>query len=248
MFTWKLFNPPVAALQRKGSLVAKVPVKLVSWDEIVEWSHGLAEKIRESGYRPTVVIAVARGGYVPALLLCDFLGVENLLSIQSQHWTEAAKMAEKAVIKFPYQVDLKGYRALLVDDIVDTGDTLKLAKEYIEKNWRPDELRVAALQWISTTARFKPDYYYIEVKEWVWFQYPWTRLEDTTQFIKRMVLEEAKERGRREWSYDDIVRGFKEWYGVDVGDMYYRDALRMLVEAGVLEERDGLYIVKASPR
>jgi hypoxanthine phosphoribosyltransferase len=212
----------------------RVPVKLVSWNEIVEWSRGLARKIKESGYKPTVIIAVARGGYVPARLLCDFLGVENLLSIQSQHWTEAAKAAERAVIKFPYKVDLRGHRALLVDDIVDTGETLLLAKDYVLSEWKPDDLKIAALQWISTVAKFKPDYYFLEVKEWTWFQYPWTRLEDVTQFIKRMITETYKETGKDKWTYKEIMEGFKEWYGVEVEEFYYRDAIEMLIEKGVI--------------
>ena len=219
--------------------MVRVKTKLVSWDEIVEWSRGLARKVKDSGYKPDVIVALARGGYVPGRLLCDFLDVENLLSIQSQHWTEAARAEERAIIKFPYTVDLSGYRVLVVDDIVDTGDTLKLAKEFIEENWKPRELRTAALQWISPVAKFKPDYYYIEVKDWTWFQYPWTRLEDTYQFIKRMMLDTYKETGRREWSYSEIVEGFKEWYGIDVGEEYYKDALEILVEKRIIEyDRD----------
>lgn len=215
--------------------MARVKVKLVDWSEIVEWSRGLAGLIKRDGYRPDVVVALSRGGYVPARLICDFLNVENLLSIQSQHWTEAAKVEEKAIIKYKYTVDLSGQKVLIVDDIVDTGDSLKLAKSFIAENWRPMEIRTAALQWISPVAKFKPDYYYIEVKEWVWFQYPWTRLEDTHQFIKRMIMETHKETGRVEWSYGDIVNGFKEWFGVDVGEGYYRDAIEILVEKGLLK-------------
>jgi len=55
--------------------VPKVPVKVVTFDEIVEWSRRLADKIKESGWQPDVIVAVARGGYVPARLLCDWLGV-----------------------------------------------------------------------------------------------------------------------------------------------------------------------------
>lgn len=220
----------------------RVRVKLVSWDEIVAWSRELARKVREAGYRPSVIIAVARGGYVPARLMCDFLGVENLLSIQSQHWTEAAKMAEKALIKFPYKVDLSGHRALLVDDIVDTGDTLMLAKEFVEKEWKPEALKVAVLQWISSVAKFKPDFYVVEVKEWVWFQYPWTRLEDVTQFMKRMMEERLKEEGKTEWGLEEVIDGFREWYGISVDESYYRDALKALAEAGFLEEvREGRF-------
>ncbi|MET1159718.1 MAG: phosphoribosyltransferase [Thermoprotei archaeon] len=215
--------------------MVRVKTKLVTWDEIVEWSYGLARKIREDGYKPDVIIALARGGYVPARLLCDFLDVENLLSIQSQHWTEAAKVEEKAIIKYPYKVDLSGQKALIVDDIIDTGDSMKLARDYIVENWKPSEVKTAALQWISPVARFKPDYYYIEVKEWTWFQYPWTRLEDTYQFIKRMMTETYKETGKKEWSYEEIVRGFYEWYGIDVGELYYKEALRILEEKNVVK-------------
>ncbi len=223
--------------------MAKIPVKLVDWGEVVEWSRILSEKIASTGYRPTIIIAVSRGGYVPARLLCDFLGVENLVSIQSQHWTEAAKMAEKALIKFEYTIDLGGHRALLVDDIVDTGDTLMLARRYVEDKWRPSRLKVAALQWISTVAKFKPDYYALEIKDWVWFQYPWTRLEDTSQFIARML---GEEKPGRPLSLKEIKDMFREWYGIMVEDFYYEHAARRLVEQGVLEPVGDKYAYRAA--
>ncbi|MEM4809525.1 MAG: phosphoribosyltransferase, partial [Desulfurococcaceae archaeon] len=77
----------------------RIKTYLVSWEEIVDWSMHLAEIVLKDGYRPDIVVAVSRGGFVPARLLCDFLGIENLLSIQSQHWTEAAKAEEKAILK-----------------------------------------------------------------------------------------------------------------------------------------------------
>ncbi|MCE4604350.1 MAG: phosphoribosyltransferase [Aeropyrum sp.] len=222
--------------------MAKVPVKIVSWDEIVEWSKGLAERIRGDGFQPDVVIAVSRGGFVPARLICDFLDVTNLLSIQSQHWVEAARMAEKAILRFPYRVDLSGMRAILVDDIVDTGDTLQLARDFVVREWRPSELKVAALQWISSVAKIRPDYYYLEVRDWTWFQYPWTRLEDTMQFIVRIFREDERARGRS-LSEDEIAWLFREFYGVDPRQLglYWGLALKRLVEKGILRLEDGRY-------
>jgi hypoxanthine phosphoribosyltransferase len=216
----------------------KIPVKLVEWSEIVEWSWGLAKKIEESGYIPDVIIAIARGGYVPARLLCDFLGIENLISIQSQHWTEAAKKGERAIIKFEYVINLENLRALLVDDIIDTGESVILARDYISRVWRPKELRIAALQWISPVAKIKPDYYYIEVKEWVWFQYPWTRLEDVTQFIKRVMETYYKEKRKSKWTLSEIVREFEEWYGIKISSMYFDGAINMLVKKGIIKKID----------
>lgn len=221
--------------------MARVPVKLVSWEEIVEWSRGLAEKIRESGFQPDVIVAVARGGYVPARLLADFLDVSNMLSVQSQHWVEAAKAAEKAILKYPYKVDLSGSKVLLVDDIVDTGETLLLARDFILREWSPGEVKIAALQWISPVAKFKPDYYHLEVKEWTWFQYPWTRLEDLQQFITRIFRED--ERAGKGLTRGELENLFREWYGVDPGEFgfYWEMALERLVEKGALTVEGGVY-------
>ncbi len=214
--------------------MVKVPVKIVSWDEIVKWTKGLSQKIKDSVWTPDVVVAVARGGYVPARLLCDFLDITDLLSVQSQHWTEAARAAEKAILKYPYKVDMEGKNVLVVDDIVDTGETLLLARDYIRREWRPVEVKVAALQWISPVAKFEPDYYYLEVRDWTWFQYPWTRLEDLQQFIARILREDERFKDRDEVSLAELVDVFVEWYGVkpeDFGD-YWELAISRLREKG----------------
>ncbi len=213
--------------------MVKVKTKLVTWDDVVTWCWKLARKIKESGWKPDVIVAIARGGFAPARLLCDFLDVENLLAIQSQHWTEAAKAEEKAILKFPYKIDLSGKKVLIVDDIADTGESILLARKFVQENWKPSEVKVATMQWISPVCKMKPDYYVDEVKEWVWYQYPWTRAEDTAQFIKRIVTEEKK----KEWTKDQIIKKFKEWYGIDVGDFYYERALETLVEKGILKEK-----------
>ncbi len=220
--------------------MVRVPVKIVSWDEVVEWSRGLAERIMGDDYKPDVIVAVARGGYVPARLLCDFLDVSDLLSVQSQHWVEAAKAAERAILKYPYRVDLSGKRVLLVDDIVDTGETLLLARDFILREWRPSEARIAVLQWISSVAKFKPDYYYLEVRDWTWFQYPWTRLEDVQQFILRLLREDEELRSLEEVPIDRLEEKFKEWYGVGPQDFswYWTLALERLAEKGLIRLKD----------
>jgi len=228
--------------------VPRVPVKLVSWDEIVEWSLGLGKVIESSGWTPDMVVAVARGGYVPARLLCDYLGITDLVSLQSQHWVEAAKAAQKAIIRNAYSIEARGLKVLVVDDIVDTGETLALARDFIRAEWKPEDVRTAALQWISPIAKFKPDYYYIEVKDWTWFQYPWTRLEDLTQFIERIFREDERARGGL--SEEDLRRVFTEWYGVRPEDFgsYWRLALERLTSKGILEVVEGRLRLARRPK
>ncbi len=237
----KLFN---RSLQGKnGQNMPKVNTKLVLWDEIVGWCWRLADKVRMEGFKPDVVVAIARGGYVPARLLCDFLDIHDLISLQILHWGKAAEITAVAHVKYPFVVDLSGKKVLLVDDIIDTGDSVIIARDYILSKWKPAELKTAAMQWISPVAKIKPDFYVEEVKEWVWYQYPWTRAEDTTNFFEKIVKESAKE-GKLEWTYEELVKEFRNWYGIDVGETYYRIALTRLLENGLIERRGERYVVR----
>lgn len=124
----------------------------------------------------------------------------------------------------------------MIDDIVDTGDSIQLAKEHIERNNKNVEVRTAALQWISTVAKFKPDYWAIEVKDWVWFVYPWNITEDITNFIRRVLIEESKG-GKREWTLNEIINKMVDWYGDEILKVkvtYIDLALRNLERQGVV--------------
>ncbi len=215
--------------------MAKVRCKLVSWNEVVKWCMGLADKILESGWKPDVIVAIARGAYVPARLLCDLLQVTDLVSVQVAHWGRAAEITTEAHIKCPVKADLSGRKVLIVDDIADTGESIIIAKKHIEQDCNPAEVKVATMQWISSVCKIKPDYYVEEVKEWIWYQYPWTRLEDTIDFIEKMLKEEGKE--KKEWTRREIISKFKEWYGIDVGKQYYDRAIAYLIKQGTLEEQ-----------
>ncbi|MEM2274368.1 MAG: phosphoribosyltransferase [Thermofilum sp.] len=222
----------------------KVNTKLVSWEEVVTWVRKLADAIQASGFKPDVVVAVARGGYVPARLLCDFLDVHDLVSLQILHWGRAAEITAEAHVKYPYTLDLSGKRVLIVDDIVDTGDSVIVARDFVLRNWRPLEVRIAAMQWISPVAKIKPDYFVEEVREWVWYQYPWTRAEDTTNFFEKIIREMVKE-GKTSWTREELIKAFREWYGIDVGSAYYEIALSRLEMAGLLKKEGTTYKVSA---
>ena len=209
----------------------KVNTKLVKWEEVVEWTRKLAEKIEKSKWRPDIIIAIARGGYVPARLLCDFLYINDLVSIQVLHWGKAAEITAEAHVKYPLNISLKGKKVLIVDDICDTGDSVIIAKSYIEKHCEPLEIKVGVMQWISSIAKIKPDFFVEEVKNWVWYQYPWTRLEDTTEFLEKITGRLKTKR----ISFNNLLNEFKEQYGIDVGEKYYKLAINYLVKKNRLK-------------
>lgn len=217
--------------------MVKIPVKLVTWDDVITWASILANKVVESKWMPDIVVAVARGGYVPARLICDNLGINDLVSLQVVHWPSSAQVAEKAYIKYPVvQTDLNGKAVLIIDDIVDTGDSVILAKEHVLSRWPKADVRVGALQWISSVAKFKPDYYAYEVKEWAWFMYPWNLTEDLSNFIMRVMNEEYKASGKVNWSLLELTEKLGEWYG----DEILKIPLSYLNKALLNLERNGL--------
>ena len=215
----------------------KVNCKKVTWDEVEAWSKAVSEKIQDSGWLPDTIIAISRGGYVPARLICDRLLIGELLSLQITHWPSAAQMAKEAGVKVPLNCDLGGKRILVVDDISDSGDTIIIAKDHIWTNCRPIEMRVATLQWISESSKVTPDFFAEEVKGWYWYQYPWTRLEDIVGFIKRIVSEDNE---FDIWSSDAIANKFPEWYGVTFDKWFYEKAIEALILKGCLiKEKSG---------
>ena len=78
---------------------------------------------KQDQFKPDIVIAIARGGYVPARILCDRLDIYNLTSIRIAHYTGGSTKLELARLSIPLGIDIKGMQVLLVDDVTDTGDT-----------------------------------------------------------------------------------------------------------------------------
>lgn len=158
--------------------------ELVTWSQVSRLSLRVAENIRASGYRPDAVVAIARGGYVPARLLCDALGLYDLQSIRIGHYEAGARKTEKARCYSPPPVNVHGLRVLLADDCSDTGDTLQLALEQL-RCCKPREVRVAVLHH-KKVSLVVPDYYGRRIVSWRWLVYPWALTEDLSGFIAAM--------------------------------------------------------------
>jgi len=162
---------------------------LVSWEEAYGLSKILAKKIKASGFKPEIVVAIARGGFVPARTVCDFLLQKDLAMVKVEHWGIAATPDKEAVIKFPLpeEVNIKGKKVLIVDDVADTGKTFDAILSYL-KSLRPKELRTAVLQY-KITSDYEPDYWAEKLTNWKWIIYPWAFYEDLTGFIEKVLRE-----------------------------------------------------------
>lgn len=156
--------------------------EILTWNSIARDAKRLSRMIRDSGYDPHIVVAIGRGGLVPARILCDYLHIKDLTTIKVEHWGIAATPDEKAAVKFPLCADIENQRVLLVDDTTDTGDTLKVSLEYL-REFGPGEIKTAVLLH-KTTSDIVPDYFVRKIIKWRWVIFPWHLWEDLTVFVR----------------------------------------------------------------
>ena len=158
----------------------------LSWGAANSLARALAYKVIESGYEPDIILGIARGGLVPARMVCDLLLRNDLVSITTQHWGIATNLG-KARIKFslPQEADISGKRVLVVDDVADTGDSISITIDYLKKR-NPLEIRSAVFHY-KTCSSLIPDYYGEKLEEWNWIIYPWAFYEDLAGFVDKLL-------------------------------------------------------------
>lgn len=157
--------------------------RIISLDEVYKTTYKLAQNIMESTISFDIVVAIARGGALPARLICDFLNIDRLISIQIRHYKRGAKQQEEAEIIASVETNIESKNVLLVDDVNDSGKTLKSAVDYI-KSLKPDLLKTAVLHEKANTT-LTSDYKVKKLKEWKWLIYQWAVTEDILEFLKK---------------------------------------------------------------
>lgn len=160
----------------------EIRCELISWSEVQRLCLRLAKQIKVSGFHPDLVVAIGRGGYVPARLVCDYLDIMALTSIKIELYTAGSTKMEKALIKYPLCNDISNQRVLLIDDVNDSGDTLELALEHLQ-TFQPCETRTAVVHH-KTSSHLPVDYYARKVIKWRWLIYPWAIYEDISGFLR----------------------------------------------------------------
>jgi len=155
------------------------------WGEVERWADTVAARVRAAGRRPEAIVGLTRGGWVPARLLGDRLGIHRLVSLRVQHWGVTASRDGEARLTEGLSGEVRGQAVLVVDDITDTGESLHLASEHVRAAG-PSEVETAALVHIAHS-KFVPTYYGEEIPRdaWVWVVFPWNYWEDLATLAAR---------------------------------------------------------------
>ncbi|MCI4365402.1 MAG: phosphoribosyltransferase [Thermoplasmata archaeon] len=156
-----------------------------TWADVDGWADRLAHQIRSVGKVPETLVGLTRGGWVPARLLSDRLGVRRVVSLRAQHWGVTATRDGAASLTEGLSGAVRGETVLIVDDITDTGESLQLAVEHVGTAG-PSRLETATFLHIPHS-KTVPTYYAEEIPRdaWVWVVFPWNYWEDLAALARK---------------------------------------------------------------
>jgi uncharacterized protein len=158
-----------------------------SWDDCYGMLVELARQVRKSGYSPQVIVGVSRGGWPPARVMSDLLENPNLANMKVEFYKNIGVTAERPKITQPVTSEVVGKRVLVVDDVADSGKSLRVAYQHLRRKGAKG-IKVCTL-YLKPKSIFKPDHYARTTSKWVIF--PWERLE-AINLIKKNVRSRGK--------------------------------------------------------
>jgi hypoxanthine phosphoribosyltransferase len=92
----------------------------------------LAQQVADSGFRPDMILSIARGGLALGMGLGYALAVKNISVVNVEFYTGVDQRLDVPIMlpPTPAVVDLSGLTVLVADDVADTGATLKLVRDF----------------------------------------------------------------------------------------------------------------------
>lgn len=138
-----------------------------SWEDMGGWCFDLAKTVITHGDQFDRIVALARGGLTMSRALADYLAISKISVTHIRFYSDIKTTQKQPVIIQSLPVTVEGERILLFDDIVDTGETLPIAKNYLLMCGAASVKTATLLS--KPWTKFKPDYTSETTDAWVIF-------------------------------------------------------------------------------
>ena len=169
-----------------------------SWNQLGTDVFSLSKQIIESGQKFDRIIALAKGGLTFSRSLVDYLDVKEISTFQITFYTGIGQTATTPVITQSLPVSVKGEAVLVFDDVVDKGDTLRVATDYLKYHGVKSITTAAIIK--KPWSGFQVDFAARETDAWVIFPNEaretittlvsiWQKVGDSPEQIKKQLLE-----------------------------------------------------------
>ena len=136
-----------------------------SYDEFAVDTKTMAKQIKDE-FDPEVILAVARGGLTLGHSLAVALNNRNLFTLNSIHYEDTNKLDTINIFNIP---DLSKYtKILLVDDIIDSGESMVEIKRELLKRYPNLDIKIATV-FYKEKALLLPEFKVKEAHDWIEF-------------------------------------------------------------------------------
>ncbi len=153
-------RPPYAPDPAKGVL-------LVDWPLFGELSRALALKVARA-WRPEIVVGIATAGVVPGAAVAAILDLPfHSIMVSRRYSTERVRATPAVFGAAP--VEVRGKRALIVDETCGSGDTMRLAVAALINVGAIDVRTAVSFR----TGTFEPDFHALATESAIVL--PWDR-------------------------------------------------------------------------
>jgi len=139
----------------------------VSWDQFHRDARALAWRLSAAGpFR--AVVAITRGGLVPAAVVARELGIRVIetICVSSYDYDKQGAISVLKTVNESILGDDKGAGVLIIDDLVDTGNTARVVREILPKAH-------FATVYAKPLGRPLVDSFITEVSQDTWIYFPW---------------------------------------------------------------------------
>ncbi|WP_295147488.1 phosphoribosyltransferase family protein [uncultured Campylobacter sp.] len=136
-----------------------------SYDEFARDVKDMARKVRDE-FNPEAILAVARGGLTLGHSLATALENRNLFTLNSIHYEESKKLDTIEIFNIPDMT--KFSKILLVDDIIDSGESMVEIKRALFKIYPRLDVKIATI-FYKPKALLLPEFKVKEADDWVEF-------------------------------------------------------------------------------
>lgn len=155
----------------------KIDKHVLRWKHVDQACESICDKIGDNV--PDHIIALARGGLVPASIIANRLGVRRVYSMGVASYKPGEDHSTRDQFDVYQQISINNEnikpsdRVLIVDDISDRGDTFDHVYALVSRR-HAVQIRTASII-VKPETTHVPDYYHTKVPQDCWVVFPWEK-------------------------------------------------------------------------
>ena len=139
-------------------------MRYYTYNEFIQDIKKLHNNVKEENF--DAILAIARGGVTISHFLASKLNSRNLFTINSIHYEDSKKLENIKIFNIPNLENFK--KVLIVDDIIDSGDTMQAIQELLLGKFSNTKFKTLSI-FQKESAKLKANFYAQTANEWIEF-------------------------------------------------------------------------------